>query len=202
MTTRRDEPLERLREDPVMEQLIERHGPVTVEPAEQPFQRLLVSIINQSISTAAAASIRDRVFDRLQQPITPAEILRVDPQELAEAGLGAHKAETARNAARAFREGTITPAALADCTDAEVVERVCEVDGLGPWTGRMYLLFVLGREDVLPLGDLGVRRGLEQLYGAEDRAAMRTVAEQWKPYRSYGTRYVWKAYESDADRSD
>lgn len=185
-----------------MEQLIERHGPVTVEPAEQPFQRLLVSIINQSISTAAAASIRDRVFDRLQQPITPAEILRVDPQELAEAGLGARKATTARNAAQAFREGTITPAALADCTDAEVVEGVCEVDGLGPWTGRMYLLFVLGREDVLPLGDLGVRRGLEQLYGAKDREAMRTVAEQWKPYRSYGTRYVWKAYESDVDRSN
>jgi len=60
----------------------------------------------------------------------------------------------------------------------------------------MYLIFVLGREDVLPLGDLAVRRGIEGLYGAETRDEMREIAETWKPYRTYGTRYIWKWYES------
>jgi DNA-3-methyladenine glycosylase II len=70
---------------------------------------------------------------------------------------------------------------------------------VGEWTARMYLIFALGREDVLPLGDLAVRKGIEQTYndGAElSRAEMREIAEAWRPYRSYGTRYIWAEYES------
>lgn len=186
-----------LRNDPVMEELIAEYGPVTVAPAERPFQRLLVSIVNQSISTAAAETIRERVFAHLGTPIRPSDVLTADPDDLAETGLGTRKVTAARNAARAFEEGRLTPEALADAADATVIDRVSDVDGLGPWTGRMYLIFGLGREDVLPLGDLGIRRGLEQLYDANDREAMRELAKRWRPYRSYGTVYVWRAYEDD-----
>lgn len=190
-------PTELLERDPVMAELIDEFGPVTIEPADQPFQRLLVSIVNQSISTAAAETIRERVFSRLGTPIEPADVLAADPDELAEAGLGTRKVAAARNAATAFRDGAITPAALAAVDDETVVDRVSDVDGLGPWTGRMYLIFGLGREDVLPLGDLAVRRGFEQLYDVTERDAMREIAERWRPYRSYGTAYVWRAYEND-----
>lgn len=193
-------PTARLREDPVMAELIEEYGPVSIEPATQPFQRLLVSIVNQSISTAAAETIRERVFSVLETPVRPEDVLAADPEVLAEAGLGTRKTEAARNAAVAFREGRITPAALADASDSSVIDRVSDVDGLGPWTGRMYLIFGLGRENVLPLGDLGIRRGLRQLYGVDDRTAMRDVADRWRPYRSYGTVYVWRAYEDDERR--
>jgi DNA-3-methyladenine glycosylase II len=183
--------------DPVMADLIEEHGPVEVQPAEHPFQRLLISIINQSISTAAAETIQERVFSVVEPPVQPTDVLAADPDALADAGLGTRKATAARNAAVAFRDGEITPGALADASDAGVVDRVSQVDGLGPWTGRMYLLFGLGRQDVLPLGDLAIRRGFERLYDVEDRDAMREIAERWRPYRSYGTVYVWRAYERE-----
>jgi len=89
---------------------------------------------------------------------------------------------------------------MAGLDDAEAVDRLTEIRGIGAWTARMYLLFVLGREDVLPLGDLAVRRGIETLYnGGEElsRAEMREIAESWRPYRSLATRYVWREYESD-----
>jgi DNA-3-methyladenine glycosylase II len=186
-----------LRQDAVMAGLIDAYGPVSIEPANEPFQRLLVSIVNQSISTAAAETIRERVFSLLDPPVAPADVVAVDPAALAEAGLGERKAKTARNAAVAFEDGRLTPGALADASNSAVVDRVSEVDGLGPWTGRMYLIFGLGREDVLPLGDLAVRRGFQQVYGVDDRAAMRDRAESWRPYRSYGTVYLWRAYEDD-----
>lgn len=185
-----------LRQDAVMADLIEEHGPVSIEPADRPFQRLLVSIVNQSISTAAADTIRERVFSLLDPPVAPGDVLAADPARLAEAGLGERKTRAARNAAEAFRDGRLTPASLADAADSAVVDRVSEVDGLGPWTGRMYLIFGLGREDVLPLGDLAVRRAFEQLYGVDDRTAMRELADGWRPYRSHGTVYLWRAYEA------
>jgi DNA-3-methyladenine glycosylase II len=196
-TERAETPTAVLRRDQVMADLIEEHGPVEIQPAEQSFQRLLISIINQSISTAAAETIRERVFSVVEPPVQPTDVLAADLDALADAGLGTRKAATARNAAIAFRDGEITPSALADASDAGVVDRVSEVDGLGPWTGRMYLIFGLGREDVLPLGDLAIRRGFEQLYDVEDRDAMREIAERWRPYRSYGSVYVWRAYERE-----
>ncbi|WP_248895506.1 DNA-3-methyladenine glycosylase family protein [Haloplanus halobius] len=184
-----------LRTDPVMADLIETHGDNRVTPAEGPFRRLAVSIINQQLSTASAAAIRERAFDSLGE-VTPESVLAADRDSLRDAGLSRTKVDYLRNAAEAFRDRDLTPAGLADHDDEAVVEELTRITGIGRWTAEMYLIFVLGREDVLPLGDLAVRRGLETLYGVDDRAAMRDVADAWRPYRSYGTLYVWDAYES------
>ena len=141
-----------------MAELVDRYDPYTERDVE-PFERLCVSIINQQLSTASAAAVRER----------------------------------------AFGEADLTPEGLADRSDEAVVDRLTEIRGVGPWTAEMYLIFVLERSDVLPLGDLAIRRGIEDLYGDGDgmsRAEMRKVAESWRPYRSHGTRYVWAAYES------
>ncbi|MFB6106806.1 MAG: DNA-3-methyladenine glycosylase [Halobacteriaceae archaeon] len=188
-----------LRADPRMAALLERHGPVTVDPAEHPFERLVVSVVNQSISSAAARTVRERLFDALDRPLTPGAVLSTPVETLADAGLGPQKAGYVRNAAVAYRDGDVAPESLADLDDAAVVDRVSAVRGLGPWTGRMYLIFVLGREDVFPVGDLGVRRAMASLYDLDDadRSAMREVAAAWRPYRSYATRLLWRAYERD-----
>ena len=196
-----DEVAATLRRDPVMEQLIARFGRLTVTPAENPFRRLCVSILNQQLSTASAAAIRKRAFDVVGDEVTPAGVLVADPDRLTEAGVSRAKVKYLRSVAEAFETGepALTRTALADRDDEAVVEALTRIHGIGEWTARMYLIFALGREDVLPLGDLAVRKGIETLYADGDdltRTEMREIAEAWRPYRSYGTRYVWAAYES------
>lgn len=194
-----DEAVPVLRQDDVMARLIDEHDPYTeVEWSE--YERLAISIINQQLSTASAAAVRERVFELLNHEVTPATVLAADEESLRDAGLSRMKVEYMQNAARAFQESDLTREGLADHSDAEVVDLLTEIKGIGEWTAQMYLLFVLEREDVLPLGDLAIRRGIEQLYadGAElTRAEMREIAERWRPYRSVATRYVWAHYESD-----
>lgn len=194
-----DEAVPVLRQDDVMARLIDEHDPYTeVEWSE--YERLAISIINQQLSTASAAAVRERVFELLDHDVTPATVLAADEEALRDAGLSRMKVEYMQNAARAFQEADLSREGLADHSDAEVVDLLTEIKGIGEWTAEMYLLFVLEREDVLPLGDLAIRRGIEQLYGdgAElTRAEMREIAERWRPYRSVATRYIWAHYESD-----
>ena len=188
-----------LRSDPVMADLLERYDPYEAH-GRRPFERLCVSIVGQQLSTASAAAVRERAFETLGE-VTPAGVLAADEAALREAGLSASKVDYLQNAARAFRDDDLTPAGLADRSDEAVVDRLTEVRGVGRWTAEMYLIFVLGRPDVLPLGDLAVRRGIETLYGDGDdgmsRAEMREVADAWRPYRSHATRYIWADYESE-----
>mgnify|MGYP006273853415 CR=1 FL=1 len=187
-----------LRRDPVMERLVDEHDPY-VEPDWTEFERLCISIINQQLSTASAAAVKERVFGVLDDEVTPETVLAADEAALRDAGLSRMKVEYVQNAARAFRENDFSREAMAHLDDDEVVDRLTEIKGIGDWTARMYLLFVLEREDVLPLGDLAVRNGIEQLYaddGELNREEMREIAEQWRPYRSVATRYIWAEYES------
>ncbi|TKX74222.1 DNA-3-methyladenine glycosylase 2 family protein [Halorubrum sp. GN11_10-6_MGM] len=190
-----------LREDPTMATLVDRHSPLDVAPAADEFARLCTSIVNQQLSTASAAAIRERFLDVLGGEPTPDRVLAADESALREAGLSETKVEYLRDAAAAFRddERDFTREGLANLSDDEVVERLTEIRGVGAWTARMYLIFALGREDVLPLGDLAVRKGIEQVYadgGELSRAEMREIGDVWRPYRSYGTRYIWAEYES------
>ncbi|GAB3018433.1 DNA-3-methyladenine glycosylase family protein [Natronobiforma cellulositropha] len=189
--------MDELRRDPVMAGLIEEHGPLELEPAADEFERLVVSIINQQMSTASATAIRERVFSRVE--ITPEGLLAADAAVLRDAGLSTQKVEYVRNVARAFRERDLSAARFADEPDEVVIDELTDIRGVGPWTANMYLMFALGRPDVLPLGDLAVRRGIEALYndGASlTRAEMREIAAAWRPYRSLATLYIWAAYEA------
>jgi DNA-3-methyladenine glycosylase II len=189
-----------LRRDPVMARVIDEREPYTEPEWDHGFERLVVSVINQSISTAAAGAVRERVYKLFDGPITPETVLVAADDELAAAGLGERKTEYVNAAAAAFLERDLTREGLAEHTDEEVIEELTRIRGTGEWTARMYLLFVLEREDVLPLGDLAVRRGIERLYNDGEeltRAEMREIADAWRPYRSAGTKYVWADYEAD-----
>jgi len=189
-----------LREDPVMAELIDRHGDINHEPAENEFERLCTSIINQQLSTASATAVRERVFALFDDNITPEEMLNADSDDLREAGLSRTKVDYMMNAAEAFEERDFTREGLNGYTNEEVVKELTQIKGVGEWTARMYLMFVLSREDVLPLGDLGIRNGIQQIYGNSEemtREEMRKIAERWRPYRTYAMQYIWREYESD-----
>jgi DNA-3-methyladenine glycosylase II len=194
MSDRQPDITELLGRDPQMATLIDRFDSVTVEPADREFQRFVVAILNQSISTAAADSIRADLFGTVDGPLTPRAVLERDHGTLADL-MGAQKATYVQNAARAYENG-LSADRLADRGDEAVVDRLTDITGVGQWTARMYLLFVLGREDVFPVGDLAVRRSMERLYGDDSREAMVERSRDWAPYRSYATKYLWAEYES------
>lgn len=176
--------------------LVDAYGELHLDPADDIFRRLVVSVVNQLISTEAAKTIRGRLFDRFE--VTPEGILAADEEALRDVGLSGQKVEYVKNIARWFREEDVTRDRFTDMSDSEVVADLTEIRGVGEWTAEMFLMFGLGREDVFPVGDLAVRRGMESLFGEMTRGEMRTRAEPWAPYRSYAALYIWR-HRSDGD---
>ncbi len=188
------DPNDFLRRDPALAPLVDEHGPIAVEPHPDPFGRLVRSIVNQQLSGASAAAIRGRLTDRFE--IAPAALLAADEAALRETGLSASKVDYLKSAAEAFQSGRIDPARLDAMGDDEAIESLTEVRGVGVWTAKMFLMFVLGREDVFPVEDLGIRRGMEALFGDDvARGWMVERAAEWSPYRTYASRYLWRAVD-------
>ena len=185
--------MESLSEDPVMADLIETHGKLTIEPADDMFRRMAASIINQQLSTASARAIRTRVFDHVE--VTPEGMLAADPTELHELGLSESKVEYLKNVADAHQTRGYSVAYFEGMTDEEVIAELTEIKGVGTWTAKMALIFCLGREDVFPVEDLGIHRGMETAYGLTQRDAMIEKAAEWAPYRSYASRYLWRVVD-------
>ncbi|WP_058828270.1 DNA-3-methyladenine glycosylase [Haloferax sp. Q22] len=191
-----DDAYRELRADPHLGDVVDEHGPLSLDPADDPFERLVVSIVNQQLSTTAAATIRDRLFDHVE--ITPEGILAADEDVLRDCGLSNQKVGYVRNVADAFQDG-LSAESLRAMDDDEVVAALTEIRGVGDWTAKMFLIFVLAREDVFPVEDLGIRRGMEHVFGFErdavSRGEMRERAERWAPYRSYASRYLWRCVD-------
>ncbi|WP_232701910.1 DNA-3-methyladenine glycosylase family protein [Halobacterium wangiae] len=188
------DPYDVLRADPEMASLVAEHGELELDPAEDTFQRLVTSIVRQQVSIASADAIEARLFERFE--VTPRSIAAADPAALQEAGLSAAKADYVQNVALAYKERGYDRAFFAELSDESVHDELTSIAGIGPWTADMFLMFALGREDVFPVGDLGIRKGMEAIYGAETtRAEMRDIAERWTPVRSYASLYLWRAYE-------
>lgn len=180
-----------LQTDPKIGGLVDEHGPLHLDPSDDLFQRLVRSIISQQVSVASAEAIRQRLFDTVE--ITPKGIRGTDQQVLMEAGLSEMKAEYVREVAKTFDDEGYSKELFATYSNKEIVDTLTEIKGVGPWTAEMQLLFTFGRPDVFPVGDLGIRRGIEHLFDEElTRAEMRDLAEPWAPYRSYASLYLWR----------
>lgn len=177
--------------DPVLAPLIDEHGQLDPEVADDPFRRLVLAIVNQQLSTASAAAIRGRLVERFE--LTPDVLLAAQPEALTAVGLSRRKAEYVREIAAAFREDGLTRAAFDEMTDEEVIERLVRIRGVGPWTAKIFLMFALGRPDVFPIEDLGIRRGMTNLFGELSADEMLEVAERWRPQRTRACLYVWRA---------
>lgn len=185
---------DQLDDDPNIAPLIAQHGRLDIGPAEDDFARFTTSIINQQLSSASAAAIRERVFDRFD--VTPAAMVAASPEALRETGLSRQKVEYIKNVAEAYRSGDLGVESFEGMDDDTVAAELTEIKGVGTWTAKMYLIFCLGREDVFPVEDLGIRKGMQVLYDGDlSRSEMEKAAKAWRPYRSYASRYVWRVVE-------
>lgn len=188
------QPIRALRDDAVLEPYIEENGPLTLEPAEDMFERLVVSLIRQQVSMDAASAIRGRLFEQFE--ITPEAMLAAEQNVLEDCGLSAAKATYVKHVAEAYETHGYDHSYFEGMSNEAVLEELTEIRGVGPWTAKMFLLFALARPDVFPVEDLGIRRGMEIVCDRElTRSEMCARAERWVPYRSYASLYLWRAYE-------
>jgi DNA-3-methyladenine glycosylase II len=189
--------------DPRLGQLIARAGAFTMrpQPAQSLFGALVEAIVYQQLSGRAAETILDRVvaLHRPRRFPRPVDILETPAARLRAAGLSAAKTAAIKDLAARTLDGTVpTMARVRRMSDDELVERLTAVRGVGRWTVEMLLLFRLGRPDVLPLGDLGVRKGFARAFSRRvlrDPLVLSRRAERWRPYRSVASWYLWRALD-------
>jgi 3-methyladenine DNA glycosylase/8-oxoguanine DNA glycosylase len=186
--------------DAILARVIDSAGPFTLEPVSGAYRALARAIFFQQLAGPAARAIMRRVLDLLGTDdarfFTPEQFLAATDEDLRAAGLSRQKMVYLRDLADKFASGQLREYEFDDLDDEEVIRRVAAVKGIGRWTAEMFLIFSLGRPDVLPVDDLGVRRGFQVVYGLDGLASperMRTIAEPWRPYRSVGTWYMWRS---------
>jgi methylated-DNA-[protein]-cysteine S-methyltransferase len=191
--------------DPKLARLIARIGPCRLQLRTTPsiFAALAESIVYQQLHGKAAASIFARVralFPRARGALTPAQVLGATETELRGAGLSNAKYLALRDLAEHCQRGAIpTLAQIQKLSDEAIVERLTEVRGIGRWTVEMLLIFRLGRPDVLPVDDYGVRKGFSIAFGTKElpsKGELEARAQRWKPYRSVASWYLWRATDS------
>jgi DNA-3-methyladenine glycosylase II len=186
-----------------MAEIIERVGPCELGsrtdrggPARDHYGALLRGIVGQQLSVLAARSIYNRLTERFGgRTPSPAELLADDPEDLrAAAGLSRSKVAFLRDLADRVESGALRLDELDELSDEEVSARLTEVKGIGQWTADMFLIFHLGRPDVLPVGDLGIRRAALIAYHLRklpQPARLVALARPWRPWRSVASWYLW-----------
>jgi DNA-3-methyladenine glycosylase II len=186
------------RRDAILKQLIKQVGPCTLKHDPDGFSVLVRAIIAQQISTKAARAISGRLRESMgARGVTPATILRASEEKLRGAGLSAGKIRALRDLASHCRRGDLVFEKLFALPDEDVIARLLPVHGIGRWTAEMFLIFCLGRLDVLPLADLGLRAGVQKHYDLSELPAKEELierAEPWRPYRSIGTWFIWRSF--------
>ncbi|MGI9081573.1 MAG: DNA-3-methyladenine glycosylase family protein [Thermoleophilaceae bacterium] len=192
--------------DPVLGAIARVHGRLDEDrrrrgrPAEA-YGALLRSIVGQQLSTKAARTIYGRVEALYGgRPPSPAELVATDPERLREVGLSRAKASYLRSLADHVLAGELELDRLTELPDEEVSAQLTAVRGLGQWTADMFLIFHLRREDILPVGDLGIRRAVQLAYGLDelpDKAHLTQIAEPWRPHRSLASLYLWRSLDNE-----
>jgi 3-methyladenine DNA glycosylase/8-oxoguanine DNA glycosylase len=187
--------------DPVMRRLVARVGPCTMRAERTPhFQSLAEAIVYQQLAGAAASTIWGRfvaLYPGARLP-SPAVVSRTPLARLRSAGLSGSKAASILDLAAHAADGRLPLARIARMSDDDVLEAVTEVRGIGPWTAHMYLIFRLGRPDVLPTGDYGVRKAAQRAYrlrALPEPDRLTRLAEPWRPWRSVAAWYLWRSLD-------
>lgn len=183
--------------DPVLAELIERYGLVARERNRPPLYALMGAIVGQQISVKAAAAIMGRLLALLPagQQVSAEALAEVPFEQLRAVGLSTAKAKYMHDLASRIASGALDLEQLPTLDDEDVIAQLCQVKGIGRWTAEMFLIFSLGRLDVLAVDDLGLRAGIQRAYGLAElpkSAAIRTMAEPWRPYRTIATFYFWQ----------
>src|SRR5271166_2887233 len=209
--------------DPVMRAIIERIGPCRMQFSPPEFHSLAESIVYQQLNGKAAETIFERFAALAGEPLTPEGILNLSDEQMRAAGLSKQKSAYLKDLAAKTSSGLLDFARLPDLPDAEIIEHLTQVKGIGEWTAQMFLMFALKRGNVLPTGDFGVRMAMYKHYvdmrraeaakkPAKESAAarklrkkkiklptpeqMEKIARRWEPYRSVACWYLWQSLDT------
>ncbi|HAC81625.1 MAG: DNA-3-methyladenine glycosylase [Candidatus Binatia bacterium] len=186
------------RVDPTLAEVIGKIGPCTLRVRRDRFASLAQSILSQQVSTQAAATIGRRLAAAAGGRICPEALAGLTDEEIRGAGVSPQKLRYIRDLCDRTADGRIQLSRLGHLSDARVIETLTCVKGIGVWTAQMFLIFVLGRTDILPCGDLGVQNAMQQLYGLAERPSppeMEAIAALWHPYASIGSWYCWRSLD-------
>ncbi len=186
--------------DPIMRRLIDAVGPFALRPERtRRFSVLVRSIISQQVSTAAARTIQGRL-EAILAPgkLEPEGIARLTEPQLRSVGISRQKASYLLDLAEKTLDGTLRLERIGRLSDEAVINMLTQVKGIGRWTAEMFLIFSLGRLDVLPVDDLGVRTAIKDLYRLEDLPDKNTclsIGTAWRPFATIGSWYCWRSLD-------
>jgi len=208
MTTERTELLQAAadhlsRYDPHLAPIVQRFGLSTITPHNDYYRELVDSIISQQLSVKAAATIVKRFVELFSGNFpSPEQILERSVEELRAVGMSRPKASYVLDLAQHILDGQLQVEKLPNLSNEEVIRELTAVKGIGEWTAHMFLIFSLGRTDILATGDLGVRNAMMRLYELDKLPSpdeMRAIAEQynWHPYESFACWYLWKSLDNE-----
>ncbi len=182
-----------------MKQVIDRVGPFRLKRQTNRYQSLLRAIIAQQISTAAARSIWNKLEQAAGTPrLTPEDIARLSDPELRGVGISPQKLGYVRSLTDHVLGEQLRLTVIHRLPDAEVIAELVQVKGIGLWTAQMFLIFSLGRADILPHGDLGIQTAIRRVYGLDElpkRESCERIAEAWRPYATVASWYLWRSLE-------
>jgi DNA-3-methyladenine glycosylase II len=185
-----------LRKDPKLAKVIDVVGKYRLSLKLDPYESLVEAIITQQLSGKAADSISKRFREIYGRFPKPTEVIKTPHSKLRKAGLSGMKATYIKDLSKKIESNKLRLDLLKDMSDEEVIEHLTQVRGIGRWTAEMFLIFALGRLDVLPVGDLGLRKGVQKLYSLSElpqKDQIERLAEKWRPYRTVATWYIWKS---------
>jgi DNA-3-methyladenine glycosylase II len=183
--------------DPALRKLVRRYPGIALQSRGQPFVTLVRSIVGQQISVKAADAVWGRVQGAVAE-LSPAGVLATPEVVLRTAGLSVRKVEYVRHLAERFQSGHIRPERWHGMSDEAITEELVATRGIGVWTAEMLLIFNLMRPDVFPLDDIGLQKAVAlHFFDGErpGRAALRTIGERWRPWRSVATWYLWRSLD-------
>ena len=184
--------------DPVMRDIIERVGACRMEFGEPTFHSLAEAIVYQQLNGKAAVTIFKRFTDAAGSPVTPKGILKLSEQQLRAVGLSKQKSSYLRDLAAKTESGQLNFDKLQTMEEADIIEHLTQVKGIGVWTAHMFLMFTLRRADVLPTGDYGIQVAIKKHYRKRKLPKpkdIEKIARAWSPYRSVACWYLWRSLD-------
>lgn len=187
--------------DPDLGRVMDAHEPPSFQNLFPPFHSLARSILSQQLAMKAAASIYTRFLSLCggEANVVPEAVLALNPHQLRQIGVSARKASYLHDLASKYCGGILSDASIVAMDDKSLFSMLTMVKGIGAWSVHMFMISSLHRPDVLPVGDLGVRKGVQMLYGLDELprpSQMEQLCEKWRPYRSVGSWYMWRLLEN------
>jgi DNA-3-methyladenine glycosylase II len=190
-----------LEKDPVLASLFKAHGTIDFRPGGDVFESLVESILSQQLAWSAASAIIGRVRDLYpRRAIKPLALYKTPPSRLRKAGVSPQKIRYLKDLSSKVVKKKLDLKKINSLPDAELIKVLDPVLGIGPWTVQMLLIFTLGRPDVLPLADLGIRKAIQTLYSLEEMPKpneIENIATNWHPYCSIASLYLWRSKDSE-----